>query len=90
MKRWVPYEAICLTNCKKVWSGNARAKEVKVDDEESESAEHEEKYHGEAEEDVDRVSDGEEHPGGTRRWRYVDKQNYQTKSYKFSCSNNII
>lgn len=89
MKRWVPYEAICLTNCKKVWSGNARAKEVKVDDEESESAEHEEKYHGEAEEDVDRVSDGEEHPGGTRRWRFVDKQNYQTKLYRL-CSINIF
>merc|ERR1712080_73745 len=39
-----------------------------VDDEESQAGEHEEEQHGEAEEDVDRVPHGEEHPGGARWW----------------------
>ena len=40
------------------------AKKVKVDDEEGESAEHEEEQHGEAEKDAHRLLDGEEHLGG--------------------------
>ena len=47
----------------KVGSCHARAKEV--DAGEGEAAEHEEEY-GEAEEDVDRVPHGEEHPGRAR------------------------
>ena len=43
---------------------NIGAKKVKVDDEEGESAEHEEEQHGEAEKDARRLLDGEEHLGG--------------------------
>ena len=43
---------------------NVGAKKVKADDEEGESAEHEEEQHGEAEKDARRLLDGEEHLGG--------------------------
>ena len=43
---------------------NIGAKKVKADDEEGQSAEHEEEQHGEAEKDARRLLDGEEHLGG--------------------------
>ena len=43
---------------------NVGAKKVKADDEEGQSAEHEEEQHGEAEKDARRLLDGEEHLGG--------------------------
>ena len=52
-------------------SFHVRAKKVKIHDEESETAEHEEKY-DEAEEDADGVPDGEEHSGRTRWWQKAD------------------
>ena len=43
---------------------NIGAKKVKADDEEGQSAKHEEEQHGEAEKDAHRLLDGEEHLGG--------------------------
>ena len=70
MKRWVTKKPSLLLYWEfliifyQTGPCNIGAKKVKADDEEGESAEHEEEQHGEAEKDAHRLLDGEEHLGG--------------------------